>query len=503
MVGRGWLALGLMWMGLPLAALAGDLPLTLDHARIERGRWAVAEIRAPADAPPLADLDLAPWETAFHIERLDGQTASGQAQRLRLRLHPRRTGSLILPPLHFHGRQTSPARLEVVADHPRGDPVVLTHTISATTAWERQQIRLMVTVITPDEFASLRSGELRLPDFAVTPLPARREPLTQDGQRRFRLQLGWALYPLHPGQPRLELPPVEYRLGGGTERRWYLPRVKLAVRPLPAWLPPTIPVGTVTLDSRVEPDWPWLRTGRLATWEIVLRSPDMPPAWLPPVLRQIRSSADLRVFPATTRRSLTPDQAGVHGQVIHRLPFKPLTDGPVALPTLRLRWFDPRDGRLHTREYSPARPWALRLPLQLLLLALVLLLARPPLRRLIARLQRFRRRRLLLREANTAIARAESPLALREALRLHAEAMGWPRNLTLREWCRRWQAGHAVGPDFAARLQRLSDACYRSASAIDLAALRTGLRADLRAPRRRSGWLGTGGGLRGKAVTPL
>ncbi len=482
--GRGiWLWIWLGW--LPGAGLAASLSLSLDSPRVARGAAVIAEVQARGLPSSLERLDLAPLEEDFAVDRLSLDDIPG-GQRLRLRLHPRRTGPLAIPALSLDGVRSPSRRLQVVVDRKRGLPIPVDLQSSATTVWQRQMLRVTFSVTTPDEFAVLRTDPARLPTMAVHRLPLRQDTVMRNGHRRQRLRIGWAIHPLAPGTFRIELPPVAYRLGGGTERRWFLPRLALSVKPLPDYLPPTLPVGSLQVTSRLEPEGTLLTRDRLASWIIRLRSPDIPPAWFPAVLRGVRSDAAIRFFPASPARRMAADGQGLGSEVEYRVTFKPLADGRLPLPELRIACFDPQTGRLRIRHHTPPRPWVLSGGWQALLELAGLAISGFLLHVTLRRLRQHQRRRRRVRAALVRIANAPTPQDLREALRLHARAMGWPENLTLTGWLRHWQARFRCEPALISGIQRLMQACYGQAS-VDMQALRQELYTALRAARRQRG----------------
>jgi hypothetical protein len=151
---------------------------------------------------------------------------------------------------------------------------------------------------------------------------------------------------------------------------------------------------------------------------------------------------------------------GARAEVVHRIPFKPLSSGRLALPTLQVQYFDPDTGRLARIIHTPPRllvlslAWRIGIGVSLTLLALWLCLW----------LYRFSRRALQHRRqrnaALAAIRQAADARQLRCALEAVAHAEGFPANLSLREWAEHWRAHHHTNPTFDDLMARLARARY-------------------------------------------
>ncbi len=483
----------LLFLLLPLpSSQAVSLSLTPSQTRIEQGTAFELLVEARDMEQPLETLDLSAIKKAFRVVARDyTKSRDRRRQILRLRLYPRLTGKVHLPALVAGPTQSAPLDIDVVAARANGQAIRLSHAQSASTVWERQPLRVMVEVQTADQFASLRldadTEATRLPGFEIVPLPARRNWIDTDGKRRTRLRIGWLLYPLGSGKQTIELPAIDYHLGGNRQHRFYLPALNLQVRPLPPYIPPTLPVGKLSITSTISPAG-LLRRGELADWTLHMQSDALLPVWFPPVLRQIRTAEQVQFFPARTTRQTRPDSTGLHSQVIHHLPFKPLNNGRVELPTLHFQYFDPDTGRLVDISHTPARPWTLSPLLQILLPLLLLAVLYRPLRGLWQKANRYRQRNKLGRQALHGLASAQSISAILQSLRQFARAEGWPQNTSLSAWRQRFESRYRPDPILTDCLQALSEACYGTMTNPPLEKLKTCLLERLTRRKARKTW---------------
>lgn len=475
----------LLWL-LPLATMAAEprVWIELETQTLELGEplrgalytSGIGDAPAPADLKPL-EQEFALAEIGVAETLTDGAATGHKRQRLDFTLYPRRSGTLTLPALAIADRRSAPITIEVTPAVSQGVALSVTPKLSSTRPWVRQQVLVSLEVITPDRFASLEIEPPPLPGFEVTALPGERERIeTVDGERT-RLRAGLALFALTPGAHRLRLPPVHYRLDGGTRRIFTLPEPVLEVKALPPYVPPTLPVGKVSIGSTLETAG-LLRTRELGFWHIQVQADAVPTHWLPPLQRRLVSTEDIRFLPAESDHAAQPDSRGVHARLEHRVPFTAMSNGLLALPELAVDYFDPVTGRLERVVHRPPRALALGIPAQLAAGAIVIVLllwAAPSLwRRGIALWRRQRERRTAL----IALSQAADAAALRAALRRYAAADGCSANISLTEWLQR--CGGDVQPE---DIKTLAFASYGGCNGADLHGLRDRLLQRLQARR--------------------
>jgi hypothetical protein len=465
-------------------ALAGEpgLTLELDHQEIELGADVVARITAHGVPDRLAELDLGALGEDFAFDL--GKSSDGAAQSIKVVLHPRRTGELTVPSLALGGARTAPHTLSVRPAATSKGSIDVHTSAAGLRVWQRQQLIVTVEVDTPQPFASLETEPWSPEGFEVVPLPVSRQRNSHPADHRESLRLGWAIFPLNAGAQTVELPRIRYVRNGLVQRVFAPPLLHVEVRALPSYVPPTLPVGRVELNAALQGP-SVLHTSAITTWRVSLSSDELPPWWLPAVLRQVRSDDELKVFTVSSERSMSPDPNGVHGETVHRIPIKPLINGVLALPALRLQYFDPHKGRLVTIVYPGERYLALGPWTRLVLGVLTLLGAYA----LLMRFRRWwldrRRRHRHRREALALLNGAADPVQMRAALQRLSLSEGWPANATLTAWEDRWRARFITDPALGELLGRLASGCYDTRRPVDVTTLRMELLDLIRRSRRR------------------
>ncbi len=450
-----------------------SLEIELKHTVSEYGKPVYLKIISLDVKSDLSRLQLGELSNQFAIASRDFEseilnpdsTLSHQAggtdparhtrQMIRLKLYPRRIGRLQIPGFQLDKAISNPQILTITNAVSKGNAILLKSHISSEDVWQRQQILVSLTLNTAEEFATVNLPETPVDGVEITALPVKRnwEKNGKDGSST--ITTGWSILPLRSGQSEIELPPVEYHLNGVVRRVFYLPKIKLNIRPLPSYLPPTIPVGIVDISSSISPEG-WLYNDELAYLNITIKSKALTPYWLPPVLRQVHSDDDIQFFPATSVRSMQPDTEGVHGQVRHSIPFKPLTTGFTRIPIIQVQYFDPESGRLETLIHRTKRSFSIgalsRFIVLLLFVVLFLFLAKAFFHR-VARYQRYRKHH---QQAVFQIRQARSAAEALKGLRAAGLAEGWPQNISLTDWLAHWKMKYRTSAEFDQSIQSLA-----------------------------------------------
>lgn len=407
-----------------LAALRLEAP----SGAIEYGQSFTITLRTADAATAVQRLDLTPLADDFRIERV----VPGAAGVL-VTLNPRRTGTLEIPSLWLADERSAAVTVEITPAVDAGHTVVVRSRISAQSVWEREQLLVVIEVRSRERFFALQAPEFRAPGLTVVPL--------QSGIRRERMDgidytvrtAGWALFANTAGAYELELPPVALLRGGRVQARFALPRYRAHARALPPYVPPDMPVGALTLSTKVEASQ-LLHTDTLAFWELQIHGRGVPATALPSPLAPVRSSKQAQFLPAEPQYRQQADADGLTSTLIYRIPFEARRSGPVTLPGLALQYFDPGSARLVRIEPEPTRLWALasgwRALLAAAMLAAVAYSGTRLLRAFYRRAQLARRRRALLTE----IEQAPDTRQVRWALIRFGNDQGWRLNGSLQNW---------------------------------------------------------------------
>jgi len=335
----------------------------------------------------------------------------------------------------------------------------LTVTVSSIEVWEREQIIVNISATTPDLFSSLQQESFRIKGLDIYPIKPTNGRIEKDGNKQAELQAGWIIFPIAEGQYKIKLPNIQYELNGVIRHSIPIPAFSISVNALPAYIPPTMPVGKITLKQSLS-SGALVNTNTLTYWKLQLNGIGLPAHWLPAVLRQIKSNEEIRYSPITSERSNLTDPGGMQSQVIHTIPLKALANGKLELPALRVQYFDPDDGRLKTlaieKNSIVALSYIWRITILLVLGGLLYKIIK--LLKIVLHRKWLRRKRI--NEALQQIGKANTAYAIRTTLNHIALAESWPDNLSISAWYLRWNAKYKAQEDLDSLLASISIACY-------------------------------------------
>lgn len=422
---------------------ASDMHITLERTTVELGHPIWLTITSDQTAVSLNRLDFTPWQgkvvlpRSYDVNLID----NNQRQSLRLRVYPMHKGQLTLPGLHFLYHTTAPLTIQVIAaqDPKQHSPIDFEYHISTNKPWQQQQVIVACTITMQDHYAVFTQPLLdRRSDLQVLPMQVQHQLHSQAGRRHTVYKLGWIVTPTLAGKRHLQLPPIQYVRDGVVSHRFYVPPLTLAVQARPAWLPGTIPVGKVRV-IHYGIAGSWLNSDVLAHVHLQLQLDGMQSDMIPAYALQLHSDRQLRFYAAQRQLQTVIDHAGIQHRLTDDIPVVAKHIGMYRLPPLRVQYFDPASGTLKTSTVpGPSvivlNGW-IKGALLLLLAALLLWLLRVTLRYLARAWRRYQTYQLALRQ----LQQTDSLFALKLAMQTMAQAEGWSRNLTYRQWQTRMQ----------------------------------------------------------------
>ena len=432
----------LCWLAWP-AIVAGAVPpfgISVGTAQVEYGKAVYVRLHTRYTQPSLDTLDLSALDRDFVIHArgdVDHGADSGE-QSWRIQLYPRRPGELTIPPLAFHGASTKAVTIRVTPAFDRKDntPIVVSNDVSGTDVWINQAVRVTMQVESSSRYAWLDAETARQSGVEIEALPHERHASELDVARTLH-RIGWVLYPQTTGTITIQLPAVRYHRDGVITHRFYPPGIELHVRALPAFVPPTMPVGRIELQASM-PDRLFMVKRELNFLTLRITSEGTPALYLPGLLTQLNSSRSVTFYPPRSIADEKSNRAGSGRDTVYRVPFAPKTIGLVSLPSMRLQYFDPATGKIRTHTQSlgsfiAVSQWIVyAVAAALSVVAIVLL--RFAWRWFKRKLQIYRCYRTALRR----LRHADTPQAIKTALMEIAGAEFWPTNLTLAAWLHHW-----------------------------------------------------------------
>lgn len=401
---------------LPLDLIAeqtvkSESKLSLDISKTDKqwGEFLNATLRYRG-VESLDNINLQSWQQFVAITHYDEYQKKDQSGReiqiKKLRLHPRYTGKFQLPPLQLAGATTAPVSISISDAQVKNHRIKLESGISTLSPWQRQAVKIKVLLETSDFTARLNLESIKQPGIISRILPPVK---TEQPNGQFLFEGGWVIYPVQGGFHSLDLPAVEYRLSGSSRRKFYLPLLELSVKPLPAYLPPTLPIGELRVNSEIT-----AAASGENQWVVDVRSDALMPYGVPGLDGQLAALNHHDINEISIQNSFSP------GHQNHSIYHVPLPDwlSPIGQPLkIKLRYFDPDSRRLVEVEKMlprqlnmPAWAWDLLMIILLLMVGVLTWILMPGIKQYWQNLKLRKQLKL-----------ASSPLELRQTLLDHGD----------------------------------------------------------------------------------
>jgi hypothetical protein len=197
--------------------------------------------------PEIANLNK--WEEIFFIDRQDPEQdnlANGNIKYTeKLRLYPREIGNKVLDSIALGGAISKPVSISIkpaIRNNIDATPYWLK---SPKIIWQGQTIDLSIAINLFNPSNQVAVEDAIFPFFDIKKLANKIN--TSKGHKS--VILTWQLTAQTPGTYQLEAPIIEQR--GHGRWRFYLDRKIIEVKPLPSYLPPTMAVGEVSIETKL------------------------------------------------------------------------------------------------------------------------------------------------------------------------------------------------------------------------------------------------------------
>jgi hypothetical protein len=337
---------------LVMTSVANAASLRIEGAdtEVEMGKYLNLQIVYEGESA-VGSADLRQWADDFFIDVRDSTTENLLSGAIRttqqLRLYPRAVGEAVLERIALGGAVAGPLRVTVVPTVRNGIDGTPRWIPLPENVWQGQTFEIGVDAALMHPSNHIAFEDVVLPGFDTKPLPRQTDSL--DGIEVVRLR--WRVTALQPGRHRLELPPIEQR--GRGRWRFFLRAPEVRVVPLPSYLPPSVPVGKVTLESALLED-----EGR-RVWQVRVRNPGRLPDASYGLRAALANAAGIDPERIEISEVETDPVTGIALQRYRAL-LPDWSFGWGAGPAITLRYFDTGTGQL--TETTTWLPPAWRMP---------------------------------------------------------------------------------------------------------------------------------------------
>ncbi len=346
----------LLFVSSPVFAQAGEsgsqLVVSVASAEKQWGQFLRVTLRYHG-LESLREIDLQSWRQLVAVDfddlYIDEDEYGNPVQLMLLRLQPRKTGAFQLPSLQLGMAHSQPIAINIRQPVIKNSPIKLDWQISTLSPWQREAVLLRVQLLTSDYAAHIKLDAPEYKQFLLRALKTERQVLP-DG--RYRFDAGWVFYPVDAGPLELDLPPLRYQIAGSDRRRFYLPLQKMQVKALPNYLPPTLPVGRLNVNSQISED----NEGN-KQWQLSIKSDALIPYGVPGLDAQLAAISEHDIANLAIKYT---QQSGYHDYGDRSLYSLPLPDWLMPFGKdlkLTLRYFDTGSGRLSEVSHNLPRHW--------------------------------------------------------------------------------------------------------------------------------------------------
>lgn len=382
----------------------------------------------------------------------DKRWPNKKIQILKFKIYPRQTGSVRIPGISTKN-VSSQEKIILVTKGKTSSPLII---LPKNIPYEQQQTIIQVKVLSADSSSRLSIDKNPIiEDFASKPLPFER---SKNKEGMYVLKTGWALTALKSGQLNLKLPPVEYSVSGVSRKKFFLPSKLINIKALPLYLPPTIPIGKISIQSELSQNG-LLQSDSISYWNIKLTGNLNNSYKLPPILRQIKSNSQIKFLPVNSTRSIKTTNNSLISVVNHSIPFKALKSGFLAFPEIQLQYFDPTNGKINTLTHKAKGAFVLSLFWRIFSSLLIVLIFIYISRISYKKWKSFKFSQAKREHAIQAL-QDNKIEGIRESIRLLIESEYWPQNITVTQWGEYWKNKYRVNNGFDDFIKTLSSYFY-------------------------------------------
>lgn len=245
---RHCLSVILTFLGYLCTASAAELSVQLDRTEVEIGKYINAKIIYSGEQS-VGTAKLQQWQPHFVIDRRDTETESlidGQIQTTeKLRLYPRKTGELLLQSIALGGAIAAPIRVQVNPSIRNGIDGTPQWQSLPNQVWQGEPFEIAIKTALLHPSNRIKVEEPQFPGFKVAELPR----ITRTNNKGKTVIYRWQLIAQTFGVTQLTAPSIEQR--GRGRWRYYLAPQTIKINPLPSYIPPTVPVGSVQAEARI------------------------------------------------------------------------------------------------------------------------------------------------------------------------------------------------------------------------------------------------------------
>lgn len=425
-----------------------ELETSVSRIQLELGKAVELRLYSPQTTVSLNNINLDVLKNDFHIKHVSDISLVNNAQSQRITLYPRKIGHVIIPALHLINTRTSPIKLDVTpAIDPKDNSVMkILYSIPTLTPWKKQQVLVKFELTGHAAILRLNTPNAYSDHSEIVSLDHSSKTLKQNNQSLTRHTTGWAIFPRQAGQKILELPGVQLVRDGITTHQFYPPLLNLDVKPLPVYIPATMPVGKLELTHMKMPAR-LMMTDKIYSTGIIIKASGVIPSGLPSIKSQLKSTSAISFYPSTIQKDELNNNTGVSTRHSYTINYKSYQQGVLNLGSVILNYFDPLSGTIKTAQFETGKFFSIHTSIAIIIGFFLIFISYLVLVKVISLVKLKWHCFLGYKNVLDALPDMKNAADIKDALAMISLAENWRSNLTLQQWHKQWsQKTHTPCP---------------------------------------------------------
>lgn len=428
-----------MVLCLPFSAVSSELHVSVDKQEIELGKSFRLYLHSSQTRVSLNTIDIKQLLKNFHIKDFGESVIDNSHQARKITLYPRFTGQLLIPGFHFLGTTSKPVPVNITSaiDPKDGSRIDVNYTISTLTPWKKQQVHVRLDVTSHSSVLVLHTPEGFSDENEIITLDSFSIPANNINSKLTVHSAGWVIFPRQAGKQTLSLPAIGLVRDGVTTHRFYPPHLQLDVKPLPVYVPATMPIGKLELTGDPKPVKVLFKNETYST-TFKLRGYGIMPSGLPSLATQLKSNETISYYPVTRNITHTATGYGLVSDDNYRVNFKTNQQGLNHPGLLQLNYFDPDTGTIKTVSHKMGTRFVVG---NSLLILVVLVLGFSGYYLIVISYKWLSSRWRCLSgyyHVMQSLPAVKQPVDIKQGLMNIARAENWLHNMTLQQWHHQW-----------------------------------------------------------------
>ncbi|MFK5914896.1 MAG: hypothetical protein QM484_11010 [Woeseiaceae bacterium] len=445
-----------------------QLILKLDKTTSPLGRPIRAELYGVSLKSKVTNIDLSPLKNDFGIvidfftnNLVDERWKNQHIQVLKFKLYPRTAGKITVPSLIAEKIVSNPVILDITSTRTNTPKI----TLSKSTPYQREQFVVFFSLTSSNNSAQLYFEENpTVPLFETTPLLFKRIKQEKD---KYLLTLGLAVTTYQSGEVTFTLPTVKYSENGVLRKTFYSKEQILHIKPLPTYMPATIPVGIIKLDSSIT-NTSIFTSNNISYLTLKVQGNLNSAYQLPPLLRQIKSNNKVDIFPAISKRSEQVLFDKVISTAKHTIPFRTHYNGYSSIASIKLQYFNPATHTIDAVIYKTQTVFALSLFWRSIVLLITIIILLYAIKYTHRSIRRHLDSKLHRQQALTILNSTKEKKSIRKAINLISKSENLDNNTDLSAWFNNWEKHYIKNEVFYSLKNKLHEFLYSDNSESDI-----------------------------------